>query len=193
MSARRTREAVEKNTNRRGVIGIHSRDAGQAARESWNTIKRGDGIRCVFACVCPPPLYRPSTPPHTPTPGHKTAEGEGFGGALRESPLRCPAPQAPLQGRFPANPHIRTFSLSATSLIRGSLFFFPSESAPPPPPPNPSPLRRPREKKKKCQGPLTPSESYHIHQGDQRSDLSLFLSDARLHRAARDAAAAMVI
>lgn len=149
MSARRTREAVEKNTNRRGVIGIHSRDAGQAARGKlkYNQTRGRDQV-CVCVRVPPPPTYRPPTPPHTPTPGHKTAEGEGFGGALRESPLRCPAPQAPLQGRFPANPHIRTSSLSATSLIRGSLFF-----PPPSPPPHHHlthhPYAAPGKKKKK--------------------------------------------
>lgn len=32
----------------------------------------------------------------------------------------------------------------------------------------------------RCQGPLTLTGCYHIHQVDQRSDLSLFLSDPRL-------------
>lgn len=45
----------------------------------------------------------------------------------------------------------------------------------------------------RCQGPLTWSRSYHIHQEDQRSDLSLFLSDLRLQKGCQRCHGCMVM
>lgn len=85
-----------------------------------NQMRGGDQVCVCAACA-----------PATPSPRVRRQQR---GGALRESPLRRPARKHLSRADSPANPHVRTSSLSATSLIRGSHFFSPpSESAPPPP------------------------------------------------------------